>query len=219
MDVRNTITTWKVYVITDEAHGRGRPHAALARDAIEGGADVVQLRDKTASSLQLYKAALKIRQLTREAGVVFIMNDRLDIAMAADADGVHVGQYDMPAAVARQLLGQAKILGVSVGTLEEATEAEKDGADYLGVGPIFEARTTKSDARGPIGLGLLRDIRSACTTKVVAVGGVSHSNAAEVIRAGAHAVAVISAVVGAENVRKATRDLREIVAAEKIRTE
>src|SRR5659263_219523 len=142
---------WRLYVITDEKVSRGRSHLQVAEAAILGGADVLQLRDKEASSGLLYRVALQLRKLTRDAKVPFIVNDRLDIALAADADGVHVGQADLPASVVLEIMGPGKILGVSVDTVEEAILAEKDGADYLGIGPVFEARGTKLDTGEPLG--------------------------------------------------------------------
>lgn len=200
---------WRLYVITDAAIAGGRPHAAVARAALEGGADVIQLRDKSASTRALYDAARELRRLTAECGAAFIVNDRLDIALAVDADGLHVGQDDLPAAEARRLLGPGKILGVSAANIEEARAAERDGADYLGVGAIFEARSTKADAGAPRGVGILSLLRSRTSRPLVAIGGITADNVAEVIRAGAHCAAVISAVVGADDVARAARLLRK----------
>jgi len=179
--------------------------------AIAGGADVIQLRDKMASSRKLYEDALAIRKITRDSGVTFIVNDRLDIAFAVDSDGLHVGQKDLPAKIARRLMGENKILGVSAETLADAIQAEKDGADYLGVGPIFEARSTKSYAGEPMGLTLLREIRQACRLPIVAIGGIHRNNARETILAGADGIAVISAIVSANDIARAARELKEIV--------
>src|SRR5512140_1938479 len=132
MTDRSSPGLWRLYVITDEKASRGRTHVQVAEGAILGGADVLQLRDKEASGAQLYRVALRLRELTRDAKIPFIVNDRLDIALAVDADGVHVGQSDLPASVVRKIMGYGKILGVSVETVEEAIRAEKDGADYLG---------------------------------------------------------------------------------------
>lgn len=195
-------------MITDERLGRGRSHLEIAEAAIRGGADVVQLRDKAASSRRLYDIALQMRRLTRDAGVPFIVNDRLDIALAVDADGVHIGVEDLPASVARRLLGPGKILGVSAETLEEAVTAEREGADYLGVGPVFEARGTKPDAGEPVGLDRIARIRRGCRLPIVAIGGIHAENARSVRDAGASAAAVISAVASAEDVAQAARTLK-----------
>jgi len=210
---------WYLYVITDEQLSKGRSHAAVAKQAIDGGADVIQFRDKSASSRKLYNDALAIRKITRQTNVIFIVNDRLDIALAVDADGVHVGQTDLPARVARQLIGEGKILGVSVETQQQAIQAEQDGADYLGVGPVFEARSTKPDAGEPRGLVLLKEIRHQCTMPIVAIGGINAHNAKDTIRAGADGIAVISAIVSADDIAIASRELKEIIILERKRIE
>jgi thiamine-phosphate pyrophosphorylase len=202
---------WRLYVVTDERVSRGRSHQEVAEAAIRGGADVIQLRDKTASSGSLYRIAAALRKITRDANVPFIVNDRLDIALAVDADGLHVGQDDLPAAVARRLLGPGKLLGVSTETPAEALQAEKDGADYLGVGPIFEARGTKADAGAPKGPGMIAPIRGCCPLPIVAIGGIKAGNARSVRDAGADAVAVISDIVGADDIAVAARRMKELL--------
>jgi thiamine-phosphate pyrophosphorylase len=202
---------WRLYVITDEKASRGRSHLQVAEAAILGGADVLQLRDKEASSGMLYRVALQLRKLTRDTKVPFIVNDRLDIALAADADGVHVGQADLPASVVREIMGPGKILGVSVDTVEEAIQAEKDGADYLGVGPVFEARETKPDAGEPLGVDRIARIRRHCRLPIVAIGGIDAENARRVREAGADAAAVISAIVAADDIAHAARRLKRIL--------
>jgi thiamine-phosphate pyrophosphorylase len=200
-------------VITDERLGRGRSHVEIAEAAIRGGADVIQLRDKTASGRRLHEIAIALRRLTRDAGVPFIVNDRLDVALAADADGVHVGRHDLPAAAARRILGPGRILGVSAETLEDAVTAARDGADYLGVGPVFEARSSKADAGEPLGLDLVARIRRECRLPIVAIGGIDAGNARLVRDAGADAAAVISAVVSADDIAEAARHLKRLLDA------
>ena len=185
--------------------------------SIDGGADVIQLRDKTASGRKMYDDATKIRKLTREAGAIFIVNDRVDIGIAVDADGVHVGQKDVPAAVTRQLIGMDKILGVSAETVDEALKAMQDGADYLGVGPVFEARRTKPDTSAPQGLQLLKNVRNVVDLPIVAIGGINQNNAPETIRAGADCLSVISAVVAADDIRSAALELRQVIQNERNR--
>jgi thiamine-phosphate pyrophosphorylase len=141
--------SWRLYVITDARLSRGRSHRQVVEAAIRGGADAIQLRDKEVPAGELYRAALELREIAREGNVAFLVNDRLDVALAAGADGVHVGQQDLPASVVRRILGPGRILGVTAETVEEALAAERDGADYLGVGPVFEARGTKPDAGAP----------------------------------------------------------------------
>jgi thiamine-phosphate pyrophosphorylase len=203
---------WRLYVITDPMASRGRSHLQVAEAAIAGGADVLQLRDKEAESGRLYRVALQLRKLTRDAGIPFIVNDRLDIALAADADGVHVGQADLPASVVREIMGPARILGVSVDTVEEAILAEKDGADYLGVGPVFEARGTKPDAGPPLGVDRIARIRRRCGLPIVAIGGINAENARSVREAGADAAAVISAIGTADDIAHAARRLKIVLA-------
>jgi thiamine-phosphate pyrophosphorylase len=199
-----------VYVITYAALARGRSHRQVIAAAIRGGATIVQYREKNASTRQMIDDALALQELCRAQAVPFIVNDRVDVALAVDADGVHVGQSDMPASLARKLIGHGKILGVSAETPEQARAAIADGADYLGVGALF-ATATKSDAGKPIGLQGLERIGLVSTLPMVGIGGINLSNAAGVIHAGAAGVAVISAIVGAEDVERATRELRDIV--------
>lgn len=208
MKPKKSISQWRLYVITDEELSHGRSHVEIARATIAGGADVIQLRDKKAGSRNLYETALQIRKLTDEVGVQFIVNDRLDIALAVNADGLHVGQDDIPASLAKEYLGQNKILGVSARTVEEALLAEKDGVDYLGAGPVFEARSTKADAGEPRGIQFIRNIRSKIALPIVAIGGINHENISSVFEAGAQCAAVISAVVSAQNIADATRSLK-----------
>ena len=208
---------WRLYVITDERIGRGRSHLEIAEAAIRGGADVIQLRDKGASGGRLYEVAMGLRELTRHAQVPFLVNDRLDIAMAVDADGVHLGQEDLPASAARKILGPGKILGVSAATAGEVAAAERDGADYLGVGAVFEARGTKADAGDPGGPALIERIRRQTRLPIVAIGGIDAGNARQVLKAGANAVAVISAVVAADDIERAARRKKWLLGGEEDR--
>ncbi len=197
-----------LHVLTDRTWSRGRATLAVAAAALDGGATVIQLRDKTANTHDLVKEGLALRALTRERGALLIVNDRIDVALAVDADGAHVGQEDMPAALARQLLGPARILGVSAGNITEATAAVAAGADYLGVGPIY-ATSSKADAGQPVGPHLLTEIASRFSIPQVAIGGITVHNAREVIQAGAMGIAVITAVVHAEDIADAAHQLIE----------
>ena len=197
-----------LYVVTDAKLSLGRPEQLVAGLAAAGGAGVIQLRDKEASTRLLYEKALVIKkELTGKA--IFIVNDRLDVAQAVDADGVHLGQEDLPAAVARRILGTKKIIGVSVGNVEEAIRAEDDGADYLGASAVF-ATPTKTDARA-IGLKGLEAICRAVSIPVVGIGGINKSNAWQIIAAGAAGVAVVSAVVSASDVTLAAAELLALI--------
>ena len=193
-----------IYVITDEQLVPGRTHAQIAKAALEGGATVIQLRDKHASDEYVIEAGREIRRLTSKVGALFIVNDRLEVALACDADGLHVGQSDRPASELRFLL-KAKLLGVSVLNSEQAAKARADGADHLGVGPIF-ATTTKADADPPTGLDMIQKTKAASGgLPIVAIGGINEGNLAEVRRAGADSAAIISAIVCAEDMVLATR--------------
>ncbi|HEX5503174.1 MAG TPA: thiamine phosphate synthase [Thermomicrobiales bacterium] len=202
-----------LYVVTDSRLARGRPLAAVVAAAIGGGADVIQLREKDLPAREQLALGRELRRLTREAGVLFIVNDRADLAVALDADGVHVGQDDLPADVARAIVGPGRIVGVSAATVEEAALAREQGADYLGVGSIYPT-ATKPDAGDAVGPGRITTIVARVALPVVGIGGITADNAAEVIRAGADGVAVVSAVVSAEDVAAAARELkRRVVAA------
>ncbi|MSP13687.1 MAG: thiamine phosphate synthase [Chloroflexi bacterium] len=201
---------WSVYVITDAALSRGRSHLEVIEAAIRGGATVVQYREKSVSTRQMIKEGEALQELCRAHGIPLFINDRVDIALAIKADGVHVGQEDMPAVIVRRLVGPEVLIGVSAETVELARQAAAEGADYLGAGSVF-ATSTKADAGVPIGLDRLAAIVKAMTVPVVAIGGINTGNAADVIRAGAAGVAVVSAVVAAKDVEAATRALHWIV--------
>jgi thiamine-phosphate pyrophosphorylase len=199
-----------VYVLTDRRACPERALVDVVRAAVRGGATVVQLRDKGASTRQMIDLGRALLQVTRPAGVPLIVNDRADVALAIDAEGVHVGQDDMPAPLARQIIGPGRILGVSAGTVDEARRAVRDGADYLGVGDVY-GTPTKADAGVPIGVDGLAEIVRAVAIPVVAIGGITHDNAPAAIEAGAAGVAVISAVFGSADPEAAARRLVAIV--------
>jgi thiamine-phosphate pyrophosphorylase len=202
-----------LYVITDAGLSPGRSHLDIARAALAGGADAVQLRDTSATAQNLSLMATEIQPLARKFGAVFIVNNRVDVALISGADGAHVGQDDLPAREARRLLPRPAVLGVSAGTLEEAKRAVREGADYIGVGPIFPS-ATKPDAGAAIGVDALAAIARAVAVPVVAIGGINSDNVAQVIRAGAAGAAVVAAVVLAPDMAAAARALKgRIVAA------
>ncbi len=200
-----------LYVLTDRRLA-GRSHEAQAAGAIGGGATAIQLREKDLPARDIVEVGRRLADLCRSAGVVFIVNDRADVAVACGADGVHVGEDDLPVAAARQIVGSGKIVGASAGTIEAAVRAEHEGADYLGVGSVF-ATLTKADAGAPIGLDGLAAIARAVRIPIVGVGGITAENAAGVIRAGAAGVAVVSAVVAQPDVARAARTLRASIDA------
>ena len=197
------------YFITDSKLSR----AGNLRDvqqAVECKVEVVQYRNKNAETLEMYEEAVRLREICRDS--IFLINDRVDIALAAEADGVHLGQSDMPCLVARKLLGPKKIIGVTVHNLAEALQAESIGADYLGVSPIFQT-ATKPDAGKPAGISLIEEIRARVDIPLIAIGGINHSNASEVVRAGADGLCAISCVVARENVRDEILKFQEIFSA------
>jgi thiamine-phosphate pyrophosphorylase len=181
------------YFITDESLSAAGVMSD-ARQAVTAGAEIIQYRNKTADTRRLYEEARRIRGICAGTRSRLIINDRIDIALAVGADGVHIGQEDLPYAESRRLLGGDAIIGVTVHTVAEAKEAEATGADYLGVSPVF-ATGTKSDAGAPCGVETLAAIRRACSVPVVAIGGIDLSNADECIAAGADMLCAISAVV------------------------
>jgi thiamine-phosphate pyrophosphorylase len=199
-----------LYVITDEAVSNGLAHAEAAKRAITGGADVIQLRDKNCGCHELLLIGRVIRVLTKKTGTLFMVNDRLDVALACGADGVHLGQDDMRASVARQIAPPGFIIGISVGTVDEAVRAEREGADYIAVSPVF-LTASKGDAGPGHGLDTLRKIRNKVRIPVIAIGGISQENVRDVVAAGADGVAVISAVVGSPDITRAARELKAII--------
>jgi thiamine-phosphate pyrophosphorylase len=201
---------WAVYLITDRRSAGARSLPDIVRAAIAGGVTAVQLREKEASTREMIEMGRVLLAITRAAGVPLIVNDRVDVALALNADGVHVGQADMPAALARRLIGSDRILGVSAATVAEAEQAVRDSADYLGVGDVY-GTPSKPDAGPPIGLEGLAAVARAVRVPVVAIGGITPENAAATISAGAVGVAVISAIVGAPDPLAAARQLREVV--------
>ena len=203
---------YTLYLVTDAGLSLGRPLTHVVEAAVRGGVTVVQYREKSAPTRRMIEEAREARQVCRAAGVPFIVNDRVDVALAVDADGVHVGQDDMPAYLARRMIGAGRILGVSAGNVQEAKKAVADGADYIGASPIF-ATPTKPDAPAPMGLEGLRHLVAAVSIPVVAIGGINARNAASIIAAGAAGVAVVSAVVAAEDIEAAARAIHGAVAA------
>jgi thiamine-phosphate pyrophosphorylase len=199
---------YDLYVITDEMVAGGLTHAEIAEKAIAGGADIIQVRDKVCGSRELSRIGRTLRTITRKTGTMFIVNDRLDVALACQADGVHLGQDDICAGVARQLAPPGFIIGVSVGTVDEALQAEQEGADYIAPGPVFSTGS-KHDAGPGRGLELVREIRRRVSVPVIAIGGINFDNVQEVIAAGADGVAVISVVVGDRNITAAARKLKK----------
>ena len=199
-----------LYVVTDSDLSKGRTDAEIARLAYEGGADAVQLRMKHSDGREMLEQALEIRKVADEYCRFFFVNDRVDIAMASGADGVHLGQSDIPLEVARDLMGETAIIGISVDNVEQAVAAAEGGADYIGIGAIFNT-STKPDAKQGVGLGAIYEIRQAVDIPIVAIGGINRGNIQDVVRAGADAAAVVSAVVAQDDIKSAAHELRDLI--------
>ncbi|OQA90152.1 MAG: Thiamine-phosphate synthase [Elusimicrobia bacterium ADurb.Bin231] len=185
------------YFITDSILSKAGNLSDI-KNAILAGTKVIQYRNKTGTSKELYEEAIKIKNIC--SGVIFLVNDRIDIALAVDAAGAHLGQDDIPLKTARRIMGGNKIIGVTVHNVPEAIEAENNGADYLGVSPVFHTGT-KPDAGAPAGIELIKEIKKVSKLPVAAIGGINLSNAFDVVSAGADAVCAISAVVSAADVK------------------
>lgn len=197
-------------VVTDRPAAHGRPITEIVSQAIHGGATMIQLREKTASTREMLEIGRALLAITRPARIPLIVNDRIDVALALGAGGVHVGQSDMPATIARQMIGPDRILGVSAEEVRHAVDAERDGADYIGAGAVF-GTPSKADACAPIGAGGLAAIVRATRCPVVAIGGINLDNAADAMATGIVGLAVISAVVSAADPGAASKRLRNIV--------
>ena len=192
----------KLYAILDPEQTQGRAPDLVLQQLLDGGAKIVQLRVKTMAAADFLTLARGARAQTHAAGCQLIVNDRIDIALASDADGVHLGQEDLPLAVGRKLLGQ-KWVGISTHDIEQAKSAERNGADYIGFGPMF-GTTTKATGLTARGLDMLKQIRSRVKIPIVAIGGINEQNVQSVWQAGADSAAIISDILGAEDIAKKT---------------
>ena len=201
---------YRLYFVADPTLTDGRDLRKVVQQAIDGGATIVQLRYKpeTGSTRDFLSLAADLRDICRKRSILFIINDRLDIALAVDADGLHIGQQDLPYDTARRLLGDEKIIGVSAESFEQAMEIDRSGANYIGTGTIF-ATASKADACKPLGIGELGRICAAVILPVVAIGGINASNAALCFKAGVAGIAVISAISLADDPTKAAKTLLE----------
>jgi len=195
-----------LYVISDHSALRGRSHIGIIKKLIASGIKIIQLRDKEVNKAEYFRIAKKLRKLTKDAGVAFIVNDYVDITKAVDADGVHLGQDDIPVRKARNILGDDKIIGVSTHTLSQAKKAERAGVDYISVGPVFS--TPLKPGKKPVGLKLLRQVKAKVKVPIIAIGGINASNIYNVRKTGVKRVAVIRAVVRADNISLAVKRLR-----------
>jgi thiamine-phosphate pyrophosphorylase len=201
---------WRLCFIADSEAASGRDILQLIAEAVEGGVTLIQLRGKKWTSREFLDMGMKALRFLGPKKIPLIINDRVDIALACEADGVHLGQDDMPLPYAREILGKDRIIGISVATPDEAEAAEKDGADYVGAGPVF-GTLSKKDTAPLLGLTGLRKIREKTKIPILAIGGITVANAADVISAGADGVAVISAITAAINPGRAATEIIESI--------
>lgn len=198
----------KLHILTDTVLQTRFSHMEITRLAIAGGADTIQYRQKSGSTREMIETARQMKRLCTDAGVTFIVNDRLDVAIAAEAHGVHLGQDDFPIPMAREILGEDRVIGGSAATLDEARKCLRDGADYVGFGPVFP--TSSKDDAGPVsGIDVLKQVVGDIPLPMIAIGGVDAENIPDVMRTGAHGIAVISAVCCQDDPEVATRSLYE----------
>ncbi len=197
---------WTLCLIADTEFASGRDIFSMTEEAVEEGVTLVQLRAKNLSDRDFLHLALKLSEKLEEKRTPLIINDRVDIAFSSGATGVHMGQDDLPLSYAREILGRDKLIGISANTKEEALLAEEGGADYLGVGPVYFTSTKKS-ANTPLGLEGFREIRKKVRIPILAIGGINHKNASDVMACGADGIAVISAIWGANNIHQAVKEL------------
>lgn len=199
---------YSVYLVTDHRGKTEEEILEVIEKAIKGGCGIIQLREKTASTKDFYQLAIKVKEITSKYNIPLIINDRIDIALAVKSEGVHLGQDDMPAEIAREIIGPEMILGVSASTIETAVKAEKDGADYIGSGAIFSTKT-KDDA-DDLTKETLKEIVETIDIPVVAIGGITLENAETIKDTGIAGFSVVSAIMNAEDPQKASETLKEI---------
>ncbi len=201
-----------LYALTDARLSLGRPLADVAQALLDAGVRILQYREKKLKAGQMLEECRLLRRLTREAGACFIVNDHIDIAMLVEADGVHIGQEDLPLPEVRRLVGPKMIIGLSTHTPEQARAAVAAGADYIGVGPIF-ATQTKEDVVDPVGFGYLDWVAANISLPFVAIGGIKAQNIGEVVRHGAQCCALVSELVGAPDIRERVAAVRRAMRA------
>ncbi|WP_394344831.1 thiamine phosphate synthase [uncultured Methanobrevibacter sp.] len=197
-----------LYLVTDKRNKTDEEFLEIIEEAIKGGTTVVQIREKEGETLDFYNLALKVKEITSKYNVPLIVNDRIDVALAIKSEGVHIGQTDMPADVARSLIGDEMILGVSASTVKEARKAEKDGADYIGTGAVFPT-ATKDDAPS-ITKDDLKEVTGSINIPTVAIGGITLENASELAGTGIAGISVVSAIMNSKDPKTASENLLKI---------
>lgn len=206
---RSSFAGVKLYLVAGSGNTGDRPLTNVVAEAVRGGVGAVQLREKEADASRIIAAARGISRICREAGVLFIINDRVDIAAAVDADGVHLGQDDLPIEEARKILGWSKLIGLSTHSIEQALDAQERGADYIGVGPVFATPT--KEGRPAVGLELVRAVQDRIRIPFVAIGGIDLNNCAQALQAGARRIAAVRALAGAPDVYRAAGSLSQMI--------
>ena len=204
-----------LYLVTDRSLSLGRTLESVVFDAAEGGVTMVQLREKDCSTLEFYQQAMLLKECLRPYRIPLIINDRLDIALACDAEGLHIGQSDIPYDIARKLLGKDKIIGLSVECLQDAVDANELDVDYIGISPVF-GTPTKTDTAPALGLEGIREIVKISRHPAVGIGGINQTNAADIIEAGADGISVVSAIMSASDPKQAAFQLMNIIQKSKI---
>jgi thiamine-phosphate pyrophosphorylase len=207
-----------LYLVTDRHLSKGRQIEWIVEEAVKGGVTMVQLREKDCSTHEFIELAIRLKQILAPFKVPLIINDRVDVALAVDADGLHIGQSDMPYKMARRLLGREKIIGLSVENMELVQEANDLDVDYIGISPVFST-TTKTDTSAPFGIEGIRQVMSLTRHPAVAIGGINSENATAIMQAGANGIAVVSAICSANNPRETAFDLNKLISKAKLKNQ
>ncbi|MDH4218090.1 MAG: thiamine phosphate synthase [Candidatus Aminicenantes bacterium] len=201
---------WRLCLVADSEAAGNRNLISIIREAVDAGVTLVQLRGKNLEIRAFLNLAVQASEFLKSRNIPLIINDRIDVALACEADGVHLGQEDLPLPIARKIMRKERLIGISVNTIKEAEESEAEGADYIGVGPIFYT-SSKEDLRSILGFEGLKAIRNKVKIPILAIGGINAENAGDVIVSGADGIAVISAIMDAKNITEATRNLLEAI--------
>jgi thiamine-phosphate pyrophosphorylase len=199
-----------IYGITSEEHSKGRDNIEVVKAMIDAGVKIIQYREKYKNMGDKFRQCEKIREMTREANVFFVVNDHVDLAVMTKADGIHLGQEDLPVEEARKLVGKNMVIGLSTHSPSQAEAASARGADYIGVGPIYETHT-KKDVCDPVGLEYLDHVSGRFHMPFVALGGIKAHNVSEVSRHGAKCIAMVTEIVGADDIQKKIKEIRDII--------
>lgn len=198
---------YSLYLVTDRRFLGNKTLKKAVEEAILGGVTLVQIREKSASTREFYNVALDVKQVTDHYKIPIIIDDRIDIAQAMNADGVHLGQSDMPISIARKILGKDKIIGISAGNIKEALDAQKGGADYIGIGTLFNTGT-KKDIDNPIGIKGLKEIYDSINIPAVAIGGINQNNFRDVLSTGIDGISVVTAILKSSDITASAKALK-----------